>query len=327
MEKLTNGDSRVELLKELPPRPLSSAAEQAIAQKLRQTEAAQARQSGRRRTRRRYALLAATAAAALAAVVIAAVPGLAERMTAGRWGSELFGARPAAPAAELSPLFDLLDRDGTLVYPDRLRGIEGRIAFSEYPGGFVARSELTGSKVFWYVWGDPQQLAGANLVATAVSLDNGTKFVLNEAKLSGPFYGADAHVVTRFNEFPSRGTWRIDVRLNDELYGSIVVRVKDEYIQTESARFLVSKDDAVAGGIETSVIVDGHGLADTIDVIVQRADAPGQARKLTFFKEQEYVQAKGLIPVTSYTGRLEFDAPGRWRIEALGEKTEIEVRP
>ncbi|MFB9278620.1 hypothetical protein [Cohnella cellulosilytica] len=316
MRKGSNVDSRIELLKELPRRPLEPAAEHAILLALRQ-------EGGREAARRRLRIgrLALLAVPAVVLVVVAMFFGIFDR-----GGEGLFGSRPSAVnTAELSPLFDLLDKDGRVVYPDRLRGKEGKIAYSEYPGGFVANSGMTVSKVFWYVWGDPEQVDGAELVATGVNLSTGKRFLVNETKLSGPIYGADAHVVTQFNPFPSKGTWRIDVELDGEPYGSIVVRVKDEYIHTKSSIFLASKEDAATGVTETTLIVDGHGLPETLDVIVQPTDVSGEARKLTFVREQEFVQA--MKPVTHYSGKLEFDAPGKWRIEVLGEKTEVKVRP
>ena len=319
MRKLSNGDSRIELLKELPRRPLDPAAEHAILQVLREEgERGTAKRKGRTW---RYALLAVPVASALIAWVL--ISGVVNRAADG-----LFGTRPAAVhTVEPSPLFDLLDKDGSVVYPNRLRGIEGKIAYSEYPGGFVAKSGREVSKIFWYVWGDPQRLNGASLVATGVNLSTGKQFLVNETKLSGPIYGADAHMVTRFNKFPGKGTWRIDIEIDGEPYGSIVIRVKDEYIQTESTSFLLSKDDAAAGSTETTLTVNGHDLADTVDVIVQPVGRSGEARRIHFVKMEEYVQSEGLVPVTEYSGSLIFDAPGKWRIEVLGEKTVIEVHP
>ncbi len=318
MQRLSNGDSRIELLKELPRRPLEPAAEQAILQALREEE--KRGTVKRKRRTRRYALLAVPAVAALIAWGL--LSGVVNRAADG-----LFGSRPAVMhTVELSPLFDLLDKDGSVVYPDRLRGIQGKIAYSEYWGDFVANSGRALSKIFWYVWGDPQRLNGATLVATGVDLSTGKQFLVNETKLSGPIYGADAHTVTRFNKFPSKGTWRIDVEIDGEPYGSIVIHVKDEYIHTKSSSFLLSKDDAKAGSTETTLTVNGHDLADTLDVIVQPVGRTGEARRLHFVKTEEYVQSDGLVPVTEYSGSLIFDAPGEWRIEVLGEKTVVEVR-
>ncbi len=315
MRNQSNGDDRIELLKELPRRPLEPEAAQTILRVLGQEGE---REAAKRRLRAwRLALFAVPAAALGAAALFS---GIFDRA-----GEGLFGPRPGVMnTVELSPLFDLLDKDGSIVYPDRLRGIEGKIAYTEYPGGIVANSGTTVSKVFWYVWGDPERLNGAELVATGVNLSTGKRFLVNETKLSGPIYGADAHVVTQFNQFASKGTWRIDVELDGEPYGSIVIRVKDEYIHTKSSTFLVSKDDAETGVTDTTLTVKGHDLPETLDVIVQPVDVSGEARKLTFLKGQEYVQA--MEPITHYSGNLEFDAPGKWRIEVLGEKTEVEVR-
>jgi len=309
---------RIELLKELPRAPLAPETEHSILRKLRELGGMNAQF----RKRRRIWRISFLASVAIVAFAIALFPLLSDLRSGG-----VPGNGPSEHSAEISPLFDLLEEDGSVVYEDRLRGIEGKIGFSEYPGGFIAKDEMRVSKVFWYAWGDPRTLIGSKLVAKAYNLDTGKRIQLDVSELRGAITGADAHAVTQFKEFPEKGIWRIDIELNGEPYGSIVVPVKDEYIHTESSRFLISKDDAFARELDTSLIVNGQGLADTLDVIVQRTDSPGQARKLTFVKEEEYLQAKDLTHVTRYGGTLVFDSPGRWRVEVLGEKTEVEVRP
>jgi len=319
------------LLREMPRMPLRPEGEQTILRELakageggsrrrprhRGIAVAKAGEDGSRRRPRLRGIAAAGAGlamAALAVILLFAFPGIAD-----------FGGRESGHAAQISPKFDLFDEDGRVVYADRLRGIEGKIAFSEYEGGFIADSPESVGKVFWYVWGDREELTNAELVATGTNLDTGETIAVNESRLSGPIYGADAHIVTAFRPFPSKGTWRIDVALDGKPYGSITTRVKDEYIRTANIRFLLSKDDAVTGDAEVAMVLKGHGLSDTVDVFVSPYGSRGRETvKTTFEKTGEYIQA--MDPITHYSGRLVFDSPGKWQIEALGEKTIVEVR-
>jgi len=311
----------IALLEAMPRRSLDPVKEEDILRALRQMSATSGRRKGKFPAKGLGGIFV-VGAVIICLVLLLPVVLMPEGVS--RWYP---GANPpqyTGEDAELSPIFDLLDKDGRVIYPDRLRGIEGKIAFTEYFDGFVAKSLETGSKIFWLVWGDPAELIGASLVAKGTNMVTGETFTVNESKLGGAYYGSDASIVTTFNPFPSKGKWRIDVELNGKPYDTIVVPVKAEYIHTESYRFLTSEDDVLTGDNETTLVVPGHDLPDTIDVIVQFKDAPGQASRFTFRKTGEFIQA--MNPITDYSGTLSFEKPGRWQIEAMGEKTIIEVK-
>lgn len=269
------------------------------------------------------------AAASIAALVsvVALAPGLLDQE---RWrtGAGIGTEQPAA--VELSRVFQVRDENGKLMQV--VRGVEGKIAFMDQPWGIVAKVPV--AKTFWYAWGDSEELLYSDLRATGTHLATGETITVNESSLIGGVYDVDeSNVVTSnptsFNPFPSKGAWRIDIELNGQYFESIVVAVKDERIATESTYFDLSRDDAIVGDIETSLTLDGHDLPETVDVIVQPLERDGEARRLTFVKFAEYRQgqgARGIVPITSYQGTLAFDTPGKWRIEVLGEKTEVEVR-
>ncbi|XID94760.1 hypothetical protein ACF3MZ_09680 [Paenibacillaceae bacterium WGS1546] len=317
MKREENGDNAIRLLRELPRRSLDPGAEQDILQRLRALGS-----QSKRRNDRRMKIGLSIAAASIAALVgvVSFAPGLLDQE---RWRT---GAGIGSDQLKQTPVFHLRDENGEkMSYV--VRGVEGKIAFLDQPWGIVAKVPV--GKTFWYVWGDREELLHADLRATGTHLATGETITVNETKLGGAIYGADASVVTSFNPFPSKGAWRIDIELNGRYFESIVVAVKDERIATESAYFDLSRDDAIVGGIDTSLTLDGHDLPETVDVIVQPLERDGEARRLTFVKFAEYRQGqgeRGIVPITSYQGSLTFDAPGRWRIEVLGEKTEVEVR-
>lgn len=214
----------------------------------------------------------------------------------------------------LSPTFDLYDhQDGRLIYPDGVRGIEGRIGFRDV-NHFAATEPEPGSKMFWYVWGDPEKLVDKELIATAVHQKTGKTFTLNKTKLSGGgFYGTDAHALTQFEPFPLKGIWRIDIEIDHMPYGSIVIHVKDAYVRTDSYRFVgLSKDDLIEG-VHLPLYLDGNGVRrlERIDVNAFPLKNP-KAEKTFYFYDQ--------------SGSLYFDQPGKWQIELLGEKTIVEVQ-
>ncbi len=293
-------------------------------EKLRQAAIAEESSKSRRRGWRAAAVYLVIAACLLAILQIPKLATETERALA-HW----FHLTPARPVHvwNPSPKFDLLGQDGRVVYPDRLRGIEGKIGYSENYD-MVAQSRETVAKIFWYVWDDSASKDRnlKQLVATAVNLDTGERFELDKTGLQGPIYGADAHGLTSFHPFPSKGMWRVDVVIDGELYGQINVPVKDVYIQTDSVRFLVSKDDAVVGDTEASLIVTGGNLADTMDVKVASMIDKRQTRLLTFRKVGEFIDGSTLKPITQYQGTLTFDHTGEWKIEAMGESTIVTVK-
>ncbi|TVY01967.1 hypothetical protein [Cohnella terricola] len=323
MNREQRGNEVLDLLEAMPRRPLDPGKEEDILYTLRHMSTSSERRNG---------ILLAKIVGGILAVgavflcLVLLLPVISNTEGISRWFSAATPPLYSGEDAEISPIFDLVDKEGRIVYPDRLIGIKSKIAFTFDQRGFIAKSTDTVSKIFWVVWGDPAELRGASLVAKGTNLDTGETFTVNESKLGGPYYGYDASVVTAFNSFPSKGKWRIDVELNGKLYGTIVVPVKAEYIHTERYRFMISEDDALTGNNETTLIVPGHDQPDTLDVIAQLKDSSGQASRSTFRKTGDFIQSSTLEPVTEYSGTLRFDRPGRWQIELMGEKTSIEVK-
>ncbi|QJD82145.1 hypothetical protein [Cohnella herbarum] len=310
----------LERIRQMPRKQLSADAEQTILSNLRRLNG-QKQQNVKKNRVWQNALLVASVPVLLVCLFL--IPAIMEKFSY----SNMVSKSPpiSSSTTELSPKFDLVAKDGSVIYSDRLRGIKGKIAFSENYE-IVAKSYETVSKIFWYAWGDPSLLNKAQLTATAVNLDTGEKFLANESTLGSPINGADAHAVTNFNPFPSKGKWRLDVMLNEQPYASIVIPVKDEYIHTDTARFLVSKDDAVTGTLTTLLVVQGHDLGDSVKVRAFPFNNEDEVRSFTFHSGGEFIQANDLIPITQFSGNLEFDTPGKWQIEVNGEKTIVNVR-
>ncbi|MBW5444776.1 hypothetical protein GE107_01695 [Cohnella sp. CFH 77786] len=312
----SNDDMAGLIIKRFPRRDLEASASSRILSRLRQAAADEARRSVRNRRIRGAAIALAAVLILLAMPFVAAIAGQSES-----WFGRLFPPTRSPQDWNVASKFDLRDRDGRVVYPERLIGIEGKIAFLE-PYDLVANAKEPVAKMFWYVWGD-SAVPGTRLTATAVSRDTGKRFLLNETTLNGPIYGADAHALTSFAPFPNKGLWRIDVALNGKPFGRFVVFVKDEYIHTKTAKFLLSKDDAAAGATETVLVVPGRGDKETIEVRVSPARHEGRTYVIPFRKGDTYGTVQ---PITHYSGTLHFDAPGEWRIEVLGETTNVTVR-
>lgn len=314
-------DKVIELIRRFPRRNLDEQASRRILSDLRHAADTEERNRERRKAWRISAAYLLAAAFLIAIPFLPALVEQAERSLA-RW----LAPEPAQPWS-VSPTFDLRDRDGTVVYPDRVRGIQGKIGFLDN-GDLVAKARENVSKMFWYVWNEDAdvQLTGKRLTATAVHQETGISFLLNETELQGPIYGADAHALTAFEPFPAKGLWRIDVYIDGELYGQIVVPVKDEYIQTDSFKFLVSREDAVVGNIENVLVMRGARDIETIDVRISSSRDGGVERTIPFRKGGVFLDAVTREPIVHYIGKLHFDRPGDWQIEVLGEKVDITVK-
>ncbi|MBS4174722.1 hypothetical protein [Bacillus sp. FJAT-49736] len=225
---------------------------------------------------------------------------------------------------KVSPTFDLLDRDGSLVYKNRVRGIKGKIGFLDTE--FIAKDPRAGSKMFWYVWGDYDKLANKTLKATAIHEGTGEKFVVNETELQGPIYGADASTLTSFKPFPKKGLWKMNISIDGKPYGSIVVNVKAPYIATKNAEFYLTEDD-VKVGLNSDVILEVKGERKESKIIVKAALITDESHILSFpyYQDASFYNVTGNT-ITHFTGDLIFDTPGKWKITVLGESTVVNVK-
>ncbi|MGV3463993.1 MAG: hypothetical protein ACO1OT_01705 [Heyndrickxia sp.] len=225
---------------------------------------------------------------------------------------------------QVSPTFDLLDRDGSIVYKNRVRGIKGKIGLLD--AEFIAKDPRAGSKMFWYAWGNPDKLINKELTATAIHEETGEKFVVNETELQGPIYGADASALTSFKPFPKKGLWKLDVSVDGRPYGSIVVNVKAPYIATSNTEFMLSGDDIKTGMTsEVSLEVKGEQKERIINVEASFLDDKSHKISFPYILDNPIQYTTGEIR-TGYTGKLTLDKPGKWKITVLGESTIVDVK-
>jgi hypothetical protein len=225
---------------------------------------------------------------------------------------------------EVSPTFDRMDWNGSIVSKKDIRGIKGKIGFLDTQ--FVAKDPRAGSKMFWYVWGNPDQLLFKDLKATATYEETGEKFTLNETKLEGPVYGEDASALTSFNPFPKKGLWKIDVSIDAHHYGSIIVKVKAPYIATKKSQFYLSKDDVKVGlSSDINFEVKGERKESIINILATYMGEKNHILSFPYTRDNAFNYSNG-DTFTGYSGKLKLDRAGKWKITVLGESTIVTVK-
>ncbi|WP_054949300.1 hypothetical protein [Numidum massiliense] len=250
--------------------------------------------------------------------------------TPGKWQLEVLGEKTVVDVSsrhgwKVSPRFDLLDKDGSVVYPKGVRGIEGKVGFLDNGDvSIVAGASETVAKMFWYVWGDSKKLVGKQLLATAVHEETGEAFTLDRSELTNGLYGEDAHALTTFAPFPRKGLWRIDINIDGTHFASFVVNVKDDFIRTKSSYFSVSRDDVKVGKIHATLFASGEQKEKALDI---RARSLNNDQRATFSltKGGSVIRAMDNVPETIYEGLLSFPTPGEWELDVRGEKVVVNV--
>ncbi|MEK5389022.1 hypothetical protein NSQ59_01375 [Margalitia sp. FSL K6-0131] len=224
---------------------------------------------------------------------------------------------------KVSPTFDRLDKKGKIVSKNDVRGIKGKIGILDTE--IIAKDPRTVAKMFWYVWGDPNELVSKKLKATATHEATGEKFVVNETELQGPVYGENASALTIFKPFPKKGLWKIDVSIDGHSYGSIVVNVKAPNISTKTTRFNLSRDDVKVGlSEEISLEVKGEKRESIINVEATYIKDKNHLLNFPYIRYAPFNYTTG-DTYTGYLGKLKLDKPGKWKISVLGESTIVEV--
>jgi hypothetical protein len=90
-------------------------------------------------------------------------------------------------------------------------------------GAFVEHQTL---KCAWHIWGDRSRLKNASFVVQGVHEGtNQTEFLFSTTLNDAPNLGADTHTPSNIT-FSKSGRWRMDVYIDHQLFGSIVVDVK-----------------------------------------------------------------------------------------------------
>ncbi|MBU9720773.1 MULTISPECIES: hypothetical protein [Bacillaceae] len=220
---------------------------------------------------------------------------------------------------KLTPTFHLYDEDGSLLFEDGVRGIEGKIGYRDIGDNFVAEDERTGGKMFWYVWGDPNELRGEKLVATATHVGTEESFLLNEVELSLGIYEADAHALTSFAPFPYEGIWKIDIEIGTLEYGQITIYVKSPYPQSESITYLISEEDIIVGETLSFKANINKVIGEPSLEAVLIENNTREEKHITFEHNVDFVGE------SMYEADVHFEKEGEWKIHLLGETTSFKV--
>ena len=132
--------------------------------------------------------------------------------------------------AEVSPTFAI-----PVMFDDKkvqyiLRGEQGKLGLlvgSGLENGDVELLPLIANepnKYMWHFWG--QNLTGKSLKVIGTNVEtNEETVILDNYVLAGELNGADAHVPSSM-VFPNAGIWKLDVYVEKELFGNMVVEVK-----------------------------------------------------------------------------------------------------
>ena len=132
--------------------------------------------------------------------------------------------------AEVSPTFAIPvmfdDKKGQYI----LRGEQGKLGLlvgSGIENGDVELLPLIANepnKYMWHFWG--QNLTGKSLKVIGTNVEtNEETVILDNYFLAGELNGADAHMPSSM-VFPNAGIWKLDVYVEKELFGNVVVEVK-----------------------------------------------------------------------------------------------------
>lgn len=133
----------------------------------------------------------------------------------------------------ISPAFSISKPgpDGKAV-PYGLRGIEGKLAIVD--GSVIAETD---NKQLFHFWGGTpektEQLFNKQVKVIGTSKENGktvTAFessigVPNEETIKPPHHYAES---VGYLNLPSKGIWKLDAYIEDELFGSIIVDVQEK---------------------------------------------------------------------------------------------------
>ena len=102
-----------------------------------------------------------------------------------------------------------------------MRGLEGRLAIAD-----MSIQSGKQSKVTWYFWGNPEEVTG-KIAVIGNNQETQTSVTLMDKVYmipSQPAHGAQNHWDMELF-FPSAGTWKLDVFIDQQVFDSIVVPV------------------------------------------------------------------------------------------------------
>lgn len=82
------------------------------------------------------------------------------------------------------------------------------------------------NKYMWHFWGTEDQLSGSFKVTATKENSKEENEIFSAIQLGGPNNGADAHAPSSLM-LPDPGLWRLNAYVNDDLFASVFVNVKD----------------------------------------------------------------------------------------------------
>ncbi|MQR94483.1 DUF4871 domain-containing protein [Fictibacillus phosphorivorans] len=108
----------------------------------------------------------------------------------------------------------------------KLIGEKGKLGFIYENSEVDQFSPNKVNKYMWHVWGS--DMANKMLRVEAIKENTSEQIHLFEARLSGtPHNGADA-VTPSSMALPKPGMWKLNAYVDDQLFGSVYVKVQDE---------------------------------------------------------------------------------------------------
>ncbi|MGM0847238.1 MAG: DUF4871 domain-containing protein [Bacillota bacterium] len=109
----------------------------------------------------------------------------------------------------------------------KMIGVEDKLGFIYDDSEAIRFYPDKENKYMWHLWGNPEKLKG-ELKVTATHNESSEEVTVTEGlALAGAHNGADAHTPSMMS-LPKSGMWKLDAYVDDQLHGSIFVKVYEE---------------------------------------------------------------------------------------------------
>ena len=93
-------------------------------------------------------------------------------------------------------------------------------------GGYEMIGEQGKIGFIWHLWGK-ERLSGKTAFKVIATSKEKEEITIFEGELGGPNNGADAHIPSML-KLPAPGMWKLDAYVEEELFGTIFVKVHEE---------------------------------------------------------------------------------------------------
>jgi hypothetical protein len=224
--------------------------------------------------------------------------------------------------------FAIVDKDGTHHYADSNYGIPNKVSLLA-PKEWVAYDDRGTSKIMVFLWGKDLDL-DQTLNIDATHVETGIKEHLNNARLSGGLYGADAHAVTSFVSLNKTGKWNLEFTLYNYLgekkkVGEFSIYVKAPYVMLgRGSTLMISQEDLFAGFYKEAFIeVAGENLPSEIELEVSSLEND-EVSTFTFKDKSDYTTTEGR-KISLYKGDFQIKKSGKYNFGVLGDSNFVRV--